>query len=239
MENPERFFGTKLITKNAETALVRERIEAELEEKRINTERRLTDRIDTITDQERTVTDRQDLIEHTIDQTVLENTRLIGQSDEARLVDETGADLIYEIDRIKNETTNTNIMESAVSNERHITDRISRVENVVGRESHERIDLVHKVNDLGITDETIDNIRREINQIRNDTSRMETKIETNENLVERQVNNVNTTVINEQNTDQITRMIQDNINQQIGNITSKVYSRLERQLMSERRRRGM
>ena len=58
-------------------------------------------------------------------------------------------------------------------------------------------------------------------------------------MVERQVNNVNTSVITEENTEQITRMIQDNINREIGNITSMVYTRLERQLMSERRRRGM
>ncbi len=239
MENPEKFLGTKLITVNAETSLVREKIEAELAEKRTETEKRLTETIDTVTEHETAVTERQNLYEQTVEQMVLENTRLIDQAGDVKLVDEAGADLVYEIDRIKNETTNTNTVETAIQNERRITDRITGVENVVGRESLERINLVHKVNDLGITDETIDNIRREINQIRNDTSRMETKIENNENVVQREVNNVNTTVINEQNVDQITRMIQDNINQQIGNITSKVYSRLERQLMSERRRRGM
>ena len=174
IENPERFFGSTLITKNAETLLVREQIEAERDETIRRERARITETIDNTTD-----------------------------------------------------------------TERRITNRIQSVEETVGRVVPETVRLVHKVNDVTIDEETIESLRREISQIKNDTSRMETKVENHENVVERQVNNVNTTVINEENSDRIAMMIQDNINQQIGSITNKVYSRLERQLMSERRRRGM
>ncbi len=174
IENPDRFFGTQMITKNAETLLVREQFEAEREEVLRREKQRITETIDSTTD-----------------------------------------------------------------TERRITDRMQTVEETVGRIVPETVNLVHKVNDVTIDDETIESLRREISQIKSDTSRIENRVENRENVVERQVNNVNTSVITEENTEQITRMIQDNINREIGNITSKVYTRLERQLMSERRRRGM
>ena len=130
-------------------------------------------------------------------------------------------------------------IEKSTESERRITDRVGTVEETVGRITPETVRLVHKVNDVTIDEETINSIRREINEVRNETKKMETKVDNTETVTREQINNVNTTIINEQNEDQITRMIQDNINRQIGTITGKVYNRLERQLMSERRRRGM
>ena len=103
----------------------------------------------------------------------------------------------------------------------------------------ETVDMVHRINDVTVDEETIESLRREINQVKNDTERVETRIDNRENVETQQINNINSRIIRDENIDDITRMIQDNLNKQIGNITSKVYDRLERQLMSERRRRGM
>ena len=133
----------------------------------------------------------------------------------------------------------TETIENNTEIENRITDRVQGIEETVGRITPETVRLVHRVNDVTVDEETIENIRREINDIRTETRKVENRTETIETITERQVNNVNDIVINTDNTENITRMIQENLNQQIGNITSKVYDRLERQLMSERRRRGM
>ena len=174
IKNPERFYSTRYIQRDAETLLLREQLEAERDERLIRENQRISETID--------------------------------RSSET---------------------------------ERRITERVQGVEETVGRITPETINLVHKVNDVTIDEETIESLRREINQIKSDTKKVETTIENRENVSEKQVNNINTRVITEQNTEDITKMIQDNLNKQIGNITSKVYDRLERQLMSERRRRGM
>ncbi|MCR5097931.1 MAG: hypothetical protein K6B14_03180 [Lachnospiraceae bacterium] len=165
-------------------------------------------------------------------------TRTVSQNAETLLVREQIEAERDEVIRRESQRISETI-ESSTDTERNITNRVQAVEQTVGRVVPETIRLVHKVNDVTVDEETIASLRREISQIKSDTSRIETRVENHENVVEKQVNNVNTTVLTEENTDKITRMIQDNINSQIGNITSKVYSRLERQLMSERRRRGM
>ncbi len=123
--------------------------------------------------------------------------------------------------------------------ERRVTERLQNVEETVGRITPETVNLVHRVNDVTIDEETIESLRREIKDIRNDTTRVENIVENRENVVERHENTVNEMVVNQQTAENITRMIQDNINSQIGTITGKVYNRIERQLMSERRRRGI
>ena len=103
----------------------------------------------------------------------------------------------------------------------------------------ESVDMVHRINDMSVDEETIESLRREISQVKNDTQRVEQHIENRENVSTQEITNINSRIIRDENIDDITRVIQDNLNKQIGNITSKVYDRIERQLMSERRRRGM
>ncbi len=174
IKNPEKFLGSKLVQKDAETLLVREQIEAEREERLIRENKRFSQTI-----------------------------------------------------------------ENSTETEKRMNERLQTVEQNVGRITPETIRFIHKVNDTTIDEETIESLRKEINQVRNDTKRVENKVENREVVTHTEVNNKNETIIKEQNNDEITRMIQDNLNRQIGNITSKVYDRLERQLMSERRRRGM
>ena len=125
-----------------------------------------------------------------------------------------------------------------VANRRTI-ERMQTVEETVGRITPETVNLVHKVNDVTVDEETIENLRQQINRIENDTRKQNDVVENRETVTTRQVNNVHETVITQRDQEQIARMIQENISGQIGTITGKVYSRIERQLMSERRRRGM
>ena len=155
--------------------------------------------------------------------------QLLRESMEAEM----GERLIYDRERI------ADTIERQTETERRVTERLQGVEETVGRVVPETVSLVHKVNDVTIDEQTIESLRNEIRRVQNDTSRLETKVDNRETVTETQVNNYNENVITEENTEQITRLIQQNLNQQIGFITGKVYDRLERQLQSERRRRGM
>ncbi len=131
------------------------------------------------------------------------------------------------------------VLEQSTETNRTRERRLQTVEENVGRLTPETVRLVHKVNDVTVDEETIENLRREIRRVENETQKTREVVDNKETVTTQQVNNINETFINEQNEDAITAMIQNNINMQIGNITNKVYNRLERQLQSERRRRGM
>lgn len=162
-------------------------------------------------------------------------------------ITEGGEVLLYR-DSLLNERTQqitkeTERISEVLENDRIINrqtgERVAAIEERTETLPRETVRLIHRSNDVTVAEETIDNLRREIQRIENDTTRSINEVKNNETVTTTQVNNYNETLINEENTDQINKMIQESISGQIGTITSRVYSRIERQLMSERKRRGM
>lgn len=100
------------------------------------------------------------------------------------------------------------------------------------------IAMVHRTSETTVDEEVIENLRQQIENIE----------ETNKSTI-RQVENrmsEERTVVNQvaehtvvQNTEEIERLVNQNMRRQIDEISDRVYGKLERQLRNEQRRRGL
>lgn len=105
-------------------------------------------------------------------------------------------------------------------------------------DSRDRISLVHKLQtENEITEEIMEQLMNQNRVLENQTRVME-EVTQNSRTVERRVTNQTTHEITQQ-TENLTEMISRGVQGRIGDITDQVYSRLEKRLQNERRRRGI
>lgn len=109
---------------------------------------------------------------------------------------------------------------------------------VTQEDRRERIALVHKQQtENEITEEIREQLLNQNRVLENQTKVME-EVTHNSRTVEHRVTNQTTHEITEQ-TENLTEMISRGVQGRIGDITDQVYSRLEKRLQNERRRRGI
>ena len=98
-----------------------------------------------------------------------------------------------------------------------------------------QIELVHKTEEQGISEEMLEEIRlRE--RTRREVHQEETTVQQNritQRTVEETVNHIQM-----KQTEDIEALIRQNVKKQLGNLSDQVYGRLERKLQTERKRRG-
>lgn len=113
------------------------------------------------------------------------------------------------------------------------------VQSRTTEEDHrDRISLVHKLQtENEITEEIMEQLMNQNRVLENQTRVME-EVTQNSRTVERRVTNQTTHEITQQ-TENLTEMISRGVQGRIGDITDQVYSRLEKRLQNERRRRGI
>ena len=102
----------------------------------------------------------------------------------------------------------------------------------------ETLSFVHKSVENSVDEETIEDIRKEMQRIEQ-TKRTES-VNTLNNVHESNtvVNNYTNTTI-EENNDEIRRLVRNSMREQLDTITERVYGRIEKQLRNEQRRRGL
>lgn len=105
------------------------------------------------------------------------------------------------------------------------------------RSAYDRLELVHKSQEQTLTEEFLDEleVRAQLNRTRTETK--EEHIVT-EHVQEREVQQVFREMKVNQS-EEIARLVNQNLQQQIGRLSDQVYGRLEKRLDGERRRRGM
>ena len=136
---------------------------------------------------------------------------------------------------------------------RHENETVSRLlENVVNRWARrqiesaepvhtyedEKLSFVHKSVENTVDEETIENIRQEMQRMEQTQRSIN---EHTQNLIREEktvVNNVHSQTI-EQNSEEILKVVNTSVRDQLDVITEKVYGRIERQLKNEQRRRGL
>ena len=136
---------------------------------------------------------------------------------------------------------------------RHQNETVSRLlENVVNRWARrqiesaepvhtyedEKLSFVHKSVENTVDEETIENIRQEMQRMEQTQRSIN---EHTQNLIREEktvVNNVHSQTI-EQNSEEILKVVNTSVRDQLDVITEKVYGRIERQLKNEQRRRGL
>ena len=103
----------------------------------------------------------------------------------------------------------------------------------------ESLHLVHHTAQNTVDEETIEELRETLRRQENTTSLATEATERIENIERRIVREENRKVITTQSEEEIAQMVGKSLRGQIDEITGKVYGRIERQLNSERRRRGL
>ena len=102
-------------------------------------------------------------------------------------------------------------------------------------ESRPKVPIVHKRQENQISEELLERLER---QKKEETQKVVTEqVTTKENVVQREVLQMNQEVV-AKTTEDITEMINRSLARQIGTISDRVYSQLERRLQTERARRG-
>ena len=128
--------------------------------------------------------------------------------------------------------TTRNVMETQMREVFH-----REAKPVIQREVFHNVSLVHKQEEELITEDVLDVIRQQTQE----TIRMQTVDKKNiqeHKLVENNVQQVT----NQVTTQQIVNMeelVQENVRKQIGKISDQVYSKIEKRLQTERKRRGL
>ena len=114
---------------------------------------------------------------------------------------------------------------------------VRRTESETG--APESLHLVHHTAQNTVDEETIEELRETLRRQENTTSLATEATERIENIERRIVREENRKVITTQSEEEIAQMVGKSLRGQIDEITGKVYGRIERQLNSERRRRGL
>ncbi len=121
------------------------------------------------------------------------------------------------------------------------TERIQQVDLPAARHqldtSRQQVELFHKQNETAISEEFLEELTNRTNKT------IETQVvENTEKVVETShVNELITTKVNEMKVQQnreVERLINNNVKQQLSSLSDQVYSKLEKKIDSERRRRG-
>ena len=136
--------------------------------------------------------------------------------------------------RHQNETV-SRLLESVVN--RWARRQIESAEPVYSYED-EKLSFVHKSIENTVDEETIENIRQEMQRMEQTQRSIN---EHTQNLIREEktvVNNVHSQTI-EQNSEEILKVVNTSVRDQLDVITEKVYGRIERQLKNEQRRRGL
>ncbi|MCR5054151.1 MAG: hypothetical protein K6A69_04845 [Lachnospiraceae bacterium] len=106
------------------------------------------------------------------------------------------------------------------------------------RDENNAVAIVHRSTETTVDEETIESLRNEIRN-RDTTNRtVETTVENREEQNRIIVNTLRQEVM-EQNEEEIQRVVNRTVRGQMNAITDKVYGKIERQLKSEQRRRGL
>ena len=136
--------------------------------------------------------------------------------------------------RHQNETV-SRLLESVIN--RWAKRQIENTEPVYSYED-EKLSFVHKSTENTVDEETIENIRQEMLRMEQTQRSIN---EHTQNLIREEktvVNNVHSRTI-EQNSEEILKVVNSSVRDQLDSITEKVYGRIERQLKNEQRRRGL
>ncbi len=102
----------------------------------------------------------------------------------------------------------------------------------------QQISMVHRSRETSVDEETIENIRHEMQRLEEMNRTTTEKIE-NRETVERTVINNTIHSTEEEETKDIQRIVNRSVRQQLDAITDRVYGRIEKQLRNEQRRRGL
>jgi hypothetical protein len=127
-----------------------------------------------------------------------------------------------------------------------ITDRViyrwleKQVLGPVERESFEteQISMVHRSRETSVDEETIENIRQEMQRLEEMNRTTTEKIENRETTEKTVINNTVYSTVEEETKD-IQNIVNRSVRQQLDAITERVYGRIEKQLRNEQRRRGL
>lgn len=105
-------------------------------------------------------------------------------------------------------------------------------------ERHSRISMVHKSNETIDEEEILELIAEQRRMIEQNRTQI---VENRETVNVINKNSTSTKIINENNMDEekIYRIVQDSIAGSVGELSDKVFSRLERKLVNEKKRRGL
>lgn len=124
-------------------------------------------------------------------------------------------------------------------NSMNITDRVAQLsqpkENLSQQKTYPKQQFVHKRTESLISNELIEGLERQQAEQHKKIESNETI--TNESVKKTEVNNITNEVINK-NMQDITEVINRTLARQIGDISDKVFSQMERKLQMERARRG-
>lgn len=121
----------------------------------------------------------------------------------------------------------------------------SQLERIIGKEAPvieyvnhpKNVELFHKVAETGINEEVLEEIR---NVNRNVTRSVEHRVENvqeTEDVIRTVTNRVNEIELRQN--DEISRMVANNVREQLGDLSEQVYRKLEKRMDSEKRRRGL
>ncbi|MBR1440794.1 MAG: hypothetical protein IJ589_06175, partial [Lachnospiraceae bacterium] len=127
-----------------------------------------------------------------------------------------------------------------------ITDRViyrwleKQVLGPVERENFEteQISMVHRSRETSVDEETIENIRQEMQRLEEMNRTTTEKIENRETTEKTVINNTVYSTVEEETKD-IQNIVNRSVRQQLDAITERVYGRIEKQLRNEQRRRGL
>ncbi len=138
------------------------------------------------------------------------------------------------ISRLKSETVNR-LLENVVNRWAK-----RQIENAIPQSSYEEetLSFVHKSTENTVDEETIENLRQEMLKMEQTQRSVNERIENRYSENVTQVNNINERTV-ERNSEEIQNVINKSVRAQLDAITERVYTRIERQLKSEQRRRGL
>jgi hypothetical protein len=102
----------------------------------------------------------------------------------------------------------------------------------------ETVSFVHKSVENYVDEETLENLREEIKRVQETSNRTIKEISENQTTENRVVNNV-TREVTEENDEEIQKLVNRTLRRQMDAISERVYTRIEKQLQNERRRRGL
>ncbi len=102
----------------------------------------------------------------------------------------------------------------------------------------EQISMVHRSRETSVDEETIENIRQEMQRLEEMNRTTTEKIENRETTEKTVINNTVYSTVEEETKD-IQNIVNRSVRQQLDAITERVYGRIEKQLRNEQRRRGL
>ena len=179
------------------------------------------------------VREREESIEHIVES--IQNTERSFDREYTtvfnRIQEQAGQNLLYRRDSEIVKSVTNRVIERWQERKASAVEPAMEVEN-------QNISMVHRTMETSVDEEVIEEIRQQLEQMEQTNK---TTIRQVENQIAESrtiVNNVNEHTV-EYNTEEIERLVNQNMKRQIDEISDKVYGKLERQLRNEQRRRGL